>query len=116
MAGFFDELRKRPKTQRAPKRRAIVADLADKSKAEGRSRRNCWRGARSVSPDINSRLRAFVPTSMRRSKNGLSLKSFALRCFFNWGAGVMDKGFDMTPFAFQKSKGTGRNACPTSSV
>jgi len=90
MAGSVNESPKVPKKQRAPERRAITGDLADKSKAEARSRRNCWRGARSVSPDINPRLRALVPTSMRRSKIGLSLKNFAARCFFNRGL-VMDR-------------------------
>jgi hypothetical protein len=43
---------------------------------EGRgvNQRNCWRGARSVSPDISPRLSAFVPTSMRRFRIGLSPK------------------------------------------
>ena len=74
---------KAPKIQRAPERRAIAGDFADKTKAEAQSRRNCWRGARSVSPDINPRLRAFVPTSMRRSKIRLSLKFSGALCFFN---------------------------------
>jgi hypothetical protein len=80
-----------PKKRRAPERRAITGDLGDKSKAEARSRRNCWRGARSVSPDINPRLRAFVPTSMRRSKVGLSLKIFATGCALTKGTSAMDK-------------------------
>ena len=86
---------KAPKIQRAPERRAIAGDFADKTKAEAQSRRNCWRGARSVSPDINSRLRAFVPTSMKRSKSGLSLKNFAERSFFNLGAVVVYRALRM---------------------
>src|SRR5687767_676524 len=80
LAGSLSAAGENPKTRRAPERRAMDADLSSpwksiaKSKAEARSRRNCWRGARSVSPDINPRLRAFVSTSMRRSKIGLSLK------------------------------------------
>src|SRR4026209_2919167 len=80
LAGLRKPVRVYPKTRRAPERSAIEADLRSPwkskatSKAEARSRRNCWRGARSVSPDISPRLNAFVSTSMRRSKIGLSFK------------------------------------------
>jgi hypothetical protein len=63
--------------KRAPTKRAVTEEIGKKSKTEVRGRRNCWRGARSVSPDINPHLRVFVTTSMRRSKIGLSLKVFA---------------------------------------
>src|SRR6185369_8844972 len=80
LAGSRNPARENPKTRRAPDRRAMEADLRSPwkskaiSKAEARNRRNCWRGARSVSPDISPRLNAFVSTSMRRSRSGLSFK------------------------------------------
>src|SRR5918997_168058 len=69
----------------APENLAMVADLRSpwkskaESKVEARNRRNCWRGACSVSPDDGQRLRAFVSTSMRLFKSGLSLKISAER-------------------------------------
>jgi len=94
-----------PKTRRAPERRAIAGDLGNKSKAEARSRRNCWRGARSVSPDINPRLRAFVPTSMSRAKIGLSLKIFAARCSSTRKTDALDKALCIDPSTFAETKG-----------
>jgi hypothetical protein len=49
-----------------------------RSEGWGVSGRNCWRGARSVSPDISPRPKAFVPTSMRRSESGLSKNFLSL--------------------------------------
>jgi hypothetical protein len=94
-----------PKRQRAPEMRAIAGDLGNKSKAEARSRRNCWRGARSVSPDINPRLGAFVPTSMKRFKIGLSLKIFAARCSSTRKVDALDKALCIDPSTFSETKG-----------
>jgi hypothetical protein len=51
---------------------------AKKNEGRGVNQRNCWRGARSVSPDISPRLSAFVPTTMRRLRIGLSRKIILL--------------------------------------
>ena len=105
MAGLRDVSEKVLKIQRAPERRAITGVFGSKTKAEAQSRRNCWRGARSVSPDINPRLRAFVPTSMRRSKIGLSLKFSSALCFFKRETIVMDRAFRIDASdAFNKGK------------